>query len=91
MKSKMTHEEHVLFGSELYEVKVQLTGLYITYSKYFGKSHYSVKQLKKTLENIDKARNILDDEYHAVTSREQFNKAGFIYYGGNVWKAANLG
>lgn len=89
MKKKMNHEEHLKFGIALYEMKVELVRLYIVYSKFFGSSHASVKRLKAAIDKIDASRCILDDEYHLVTSREQFLDAGHIYYGGNEWKEKN--
>jgi hypothetical protein len=81
-RSGMTHEDHVELSKVLANVIPAIqTAMHITGNK-LGVSTKSYKALCVALAKYDAARSALDDEYHRVTTNEQFALKGHVYYGG---------
>ena len=80
MKKKMTHEEHMVLADKLYPAFRALQMSYIEVANKFGASHAITNKLRKVVHTLGEARSLLDSEYHAVTSHEQYLAAGHVYY-----------
>jgi hypothetical protein len=81
-KKEMTHEEHVELAQLLGNISLTLQKAQVIAGNKLGVTSTAYKKLWKTSRLYDEARSELDDAYHAVTTDEQFAKAGHVYYGG---------
>jgi hypothetical protein len=81
-KKSLTHEEHLILGKALSEAKRILREAHIAVANNIGNSHIATKSLMKAKHHLDKACCELDSLYHSVTTDEQFEKHGHVYYGG---------
>jgi hypothetical protein len=81
-KNAMTHEEHVILGKALSNAKRVLQNAHIALSNNIGKTDTTTKNVLKARISLEKACCELDALYHSVTTEEQFEKHGHVYYGG---------
>lgn len=78
---KLTTEEHVQQAEELKRCIESIENIARTMSFRHGKTCRSVLRLRSALDRLYRAKAALDDEYHAVTSNDNFIKYGHVYYG----------
>ena len=81
-KRSMTHEEHLILGAHLSAVKKILQDVHIALANNVSKSSSPARSVLKARGHLDKACCELDALYHSVTTDEQFEKHGHVYYGG---------
>ena len=82
---KMTHEEHVELGRRFCAALDELNYIASEVQEKFGQSSRAYTKMRSGIKSISiSTRSQLDDEYHKVTSPEQFVKEGHVYYKGLV-------
>jgi hypothetical protein len=81
-KKEMTHDEHLILGKALSEAKRILQEAHIALMNNIGKSNVATKNVMSARKRLDEACCELDELYHSVTTDEQFEKHGHVYYGG---------
>jgi hypothetical protein len=80
MKKRFSHEEHLEFADHFGKVTGELTKMLFTLGPRYPSSGPVISSLERALGAVSKLRNKLDSEYHDVTSQEQFEQAGNVYY-----------
>lgn len=81
-KQALTHEEHLILGKSLCTAKQILQDAHIALVNNISKTSKPAKNIIKARTNLEKACCELDALYHSVTTDEQFEKHGHVYYGG---------
>jgi hypothetical protein len=77
---KLTHAEHVRLGAKVRATQAEISEIYFAVQKAFGKSHPAARTISKIMRNWQTAKSDLDTEYHRVTTGEQFQTQGHVYY-----------
>ena len=81
---KYTHEEHVELAKDVCRINDELHNLFYELQNRYGKSSRMCKKLQAAIKAFGiSVRSQLDDEYHKVTSGEQFVDKGHVYYNSN--------
>ena len=82
MKNKrLTHEEHLQFAAQFHTLRNGLRNFRASVGSSFPKAHRINEELRNIFRRMMTLQSSLDDEYHAVTSDEQFSTKGHVYYG----------
>jgi len=81
-KKEMTHEEHTILGTALSQAKGILQNAHIAVANNMDTANDTKKYLMSARNTLDMACAELDILYHSVTTDEQFEKHGHVYYGG---------
>ena len=79
-RKRMTHEEHLELAQDVSNIMPTLQRVLATVGNKMGATSDAYKYLHKTVCWFDRARFVLDKQYHQVTSNEQFFEKGHIYY-----------
>ncbi len=81
MKAKRPiHDQHLVFAQHFHELRAKLRDLRDA-ADHFPKNHRISNAFRKVRQRLDVLQHEMDNEYHAVTTNEQFGKAGHVYYG----------
>jgi len=79
--TNFTHEQHLAFAPKMRKLHAELLAWHAEVCSAFGKTHRASDKLRRMSLLLVDIRNELDNEYHAVTTHEQFVKHGHVYYG----------
>ena len=81
MKLKLpTHDEHLVLARHFHALRANFREL-INGGDCFPRKRPISTAFRKVRHALDALQNELDNEFHAVTSDEQFSKSGHVYYG----------
>ena len=79
---RFTHEQHCEFAKSVKSLEALVTDLFYDVQLSFGKSHkVSTTLWKMLVKVIPELKSELDNEYHKVTTQDQFIIHGHVYYG----------
>ena len=80
-KRKLTHDEHLPVADVVRTMRNDMLRLLChTVVPAFPKTHRVTRQASKVLREIEWLQNVLDTEYHIVTTDAEFKEVGHIYY-----------
>ena len=76
-----THEEHLQFAAQFHALEDSFREFRASVGSSFPNAHKINEELRNIFRRMITLQSVLDDEYHAVTSDEQFRVKGHFYYG----------
>ena len=76
-----THEEHLEFAAQFHALRNGLRNFRASAGSRFPKGHRVNEELRNIFLRMIQLQSALDDDYHAVTSDEQFRAKRHVYYG----------
>jgi hypothetical protein len=80
MYKKLSHEEHLELSAKLLPLVKELNEVRRIIHKNYEKKHAVSQSIHRICSTLDTLREKLENEYNAVTTDEQYDKHGFIYY-----------
>ena len=80
----LTHEEHVELAKKTIALRDLLHEINNDLNSHYPKSSKIRNTLNRLMRDEFQLRSHLDDNFHSVTTDEQYGKTGYVYYGGKT-------